>query len=103
MKKSKTNPAVFLLSLPIKFYRAVISPIKGGPCCRFTPTCSQYALEALSEWGAVRGSFLALKRVLKCNPFGPYGYDPVPENPKKKKEREKCRQPSVDRPTDEKP
>ena len=61
----------------VKFYRKKISPGRP-PCCRFTPTCSQYALEALEKYGAAKGSWLALKRVLKCHPFHKGGYDPVP-------------------------
>lgn len=78
--KLKMSPVSRILSLPIKFYRRFISPLKGSPSCRFTPTCSQYALDALSEWGAIVGSALALWRVLRCNPFGGCGYDPVPIN-----------------------
>lgn len=73
-----------LLALPIKFYRRCISPYKP-PCCRFYPTCSQYALDALEEWGAFRGFFLAVWRVLRCNPFCKGGFDPVPVNSKKKR------------------
>lgn len=62
----------------IRFYRAAISPYKGVKCCRFVPTCSQYALEAVEKYGALRGSFLAIKRIFRCNPFCKGGYDPVP-------------------------
>ena len=72
-----------LLAL-IRFYQRQISPL-FPPCCRFTPTCSQYALEAIQVHGAAKGVFLALKRILRCNPLFPGGYDPVPE--KKKKDR----------------
>ena len=61
----------------IRFYRKYISPA-FPPCCRFTPTCSQYALEAIQVHGAAKGVFLALKRILRCNPLFPGGYDPVP-------------------------
>lgn len=61
----------------VNFYRKRISPGKP-PCCRFRPTCSQYALEALEKYGAAKGSWLALKRILRCNPFCRGGYDPVP-------------------------
>ncbi len=61
----------------VRLYRRFISPLKR-PTCRFYPTCSQYALEALSAHGAVRGTFLTIKRILKCHPFHPGGYDPVP-------------------------
>ena len=61
----------------IKFYRKRISPFKK-PCCRFTPTCSQYALEAIVKYGALKGSYLAIRRILRCHPFsGKSGYDPV--------------------------
>lgn len=79
-KTLKMSPLSKLLSLPIKFYRKFISPRKGSPSCRFTPTCSQYALDALSEWGVIVGTALAVWRVLRCNPFGGCGYDPVPIN-----------------------
>ena len=69
--------AVWMLTLPILFYRSCISPLTP-PSCRFTPTCSQYALEALRRHGAIKGSWLALKRLLRCPPWGGGGYDPVP-------------------------
>ena len=63
----------------IKFYRKYISPIKRWRgCCRFTPTCSQYALEAIEKYGVIKGGYLSIKRILKCNPFHKGGYDPVP-------------------------
>lgn len=61
----------------IKFYRKNISPLKGAPTCKFLPTCSQYAIEALDKYGAIRGGFMAIKRILKCNPWNSGGYDPV--------------------------
>jgi len=64
--------------LPIRLYRRFFSPLKGTPTCRFTPTCSQYAIEAVREWGIIAGLALALWRILRCNPFGRGGYDPVP-------------------------
>ena len=67
----------FLLTLPVLFYRACISPMLP-PSCRFTPTCSQYALEALRKHGAVKGMWLAVRRILRCHPWGGSGYDPVP-------------------------
>lgn len=73
-----------LLSYPILFYRRYISPRKA-PCCKYVPTCSEYALDALREWGAIRGLALAVWRVLRCNPFSKGGFDPVPLNPKRKK------------------
>ncbi len=68
----------------IKAYRKYVSPIKP-PCCRFTPTCSAYALEAFSKRGFFVGLFLTLWRILRCNPFSRGGYDPVPEKKKKTK------------------
>jgi putative membrane protein insertion efficiency factor len=65
----------FLVFL-IKLYRKYISPLKH-PCCRFYPSCSQYALEALEKYGVLKGGFMAIKRILRCNPFNPGGYDPV--------------------------
>lgn len=61
----------------IKFYRISISSYKGGPRCRFVPTCSEYALEAIEKYGAAKGGFLAVKRILKCHPFHKGGYDPL--------------------------
>jgi len=61
----------------IWFYRTAISPLKP-PTCRFTPTCSQYAIEAIKKHGPLKGSWLALKRILRCHPFGGSGFDPVP-------------------------
>lgn len=61
----------------IRFYRKGISPFTP-PACRYTPTCSAYALEAVEEHGVVRGSWLALRRILRCHPWGGWGYDPVP-------------------------
>ena len=63
--------------LPVRFYRRFISPLTP-PSCRFVPTCSQYAIEAITKHGPFKGSWLALKRVLRCRPGGGAGYDPVP-------------------------
>jgi uncharacterized protein len=62
----------------IRFYQVVISPIKP-PSCRFYPTCSHYGLEAVQRFGALKGGWLTIKRILKCHPFHPGGIDPVPE------------------------
>lgn len=67
----------FLVFL-IKLYRRYISPFKGRQTCLYTPTCSLYAIEALNKYGAVKGSILAIWRILRCNPFSKGGYDPVP-------------------------
>lgn len=66
-----------ILLLPIYFYRACISPFTP-PSCRFTPTCSQYAIEALRKHGPFKGLWLAVRRILRCHPWGGSGYDPVP-------------------------
>ena len=52
-------------------------PLNTHQMCRYTPTCSEYAIEAIKEYGSLKGSYMAIKRVLRCNPFGGYGYDPV--------------------------
>lgn len=62
----------------VRFYQRYLSPLKGGPTCRFYPSCSQYAYEALQKHGAVKGTYLAVRRVFRCHPFHPGGYDPVP-------------------------
>ena len=66
-----------LFLLPIRFYRRFITPLKG-PTCRFAPTCSEYAQEAIQVHGVFKGSYFALRRILRCHPFGGSGYDPVP-------------------------
>ena len=67
----------WLLMLPIRFYRRFISPLTP-PSCRFVPTCSEYAIEAITKHGPFKGTWLAIKRVLRCRPGGGSGYDPVP-------------------------
>ncbi len=62
----------------IRFYRKHLSHLKRQPTCRFIPTCSQYALEAIEKYGAIKGGLLALWRIIRCNPFSKGGYDPVP-------------------------
>jgi len=76
MVKLKELPKRFLLWM-VRFYRRNISPMHQ-PCCRFIPTCSQYAMEAIEKYGAIKGGFLALRRILRCNPLCKGGYDPVP-------------------------
>lgn len=66
-----------LLIIPIQFYRKFISPLTP-PSCRYTPTCSEYAVEALRKYGPFKGGWLALRRLLSCHPWGGHGYDPVP-------------------------
>ena len=73
-----------ILIFLIRVYQKLLSPLKTTPTCRFSPTCSQYAVEAIEEWGVVRGLALAIWRLLRCNPFCRGGIDPVPERKKKK-------------------
>lgn len=71
----------------IRLYKKYLSPLKKRPCCRFSPTCSTYFLQALEKRGFFVGTLLGVMRILRCQPFGPSGWDPVPEkglrNPKK--------------------
>lgn len=69
-------PQLLVIGL-IRGYQSVISPALP-PSCRFTPTCSQYTLEAVSRYGVVRGGWLGARRIVRCHPFNPGGYDPVP-------------------------
>ena len=68
----------FLILKFIKLYQNYLSPLLG-PSCRFHPTCSEYALQAIENFGVIKGSFLAIKRILKCNPWGGNGFDPIPK------------------------
>ena len=72
-RKVLNAPFIFL----IRFYQKCISPLTP-PSCRFTPTCSQYALEAFRKYGPFKGGYLSIKRIFRCHPFGGSGYDPVP-------------------------
>ena len=72
------RPAAYIVSIPVRFYRLVISPLIGSNC-RYHPTCSSYTLEALDKHGAIKGGRLAIKRILKCHPFGSSGIDNVPD------------------------
>ena len=71
----------------VRFYQRAISPYKGGSCCKYIPTCSNYAIEAFERFGAVKGFFLAAYRLLRCNPFSRGGYDPGPEKKEKRSPR----------------
>jgi hypothetical protein len=72
-----SKAVAFILCLPIVFYQRCISPFTPASC-RFTPTCSEYAKQALKKHGPVKGLALAIWRILRCNPWGGSGYDPVP-------------------------
>lgn len=76
-RKVLRNILIFIPMLLIRFYQRAISPLTP-PSCRFTPTCSQYAAEALQKYGLFKGGWLALRRILRCHPWGGSGYDPVP-------------------------
>jgi putative membrane protein insertion efficiency factor len=73
------TPLARVVWLAVQAYRYTLSPIIG-PVCRYEPTCSVYALEALREHGAIRGSWLAVRRIARCHPWGGAGYDPVPRH-----------------------
>ena len=68
---------MWLLLLPIYFYKVAISPLTP-PSCRYTPSCSTYAVEAIRKHGPLKGLYLAVRRILRCHPWGGSGYDPVP-------------------------
>ncbi|MEU9836413.1 membrane protein insertion efficiency factor YidD [Streptosporangium sp. NPDC048047] len=74
------TPAARTLMAPIRLYRAYVSPLLG-PRCRFHPSCSAYGLEALAVHGALRGTWLTIRRIGRCHPFHPGGFDPVPPRP----------------------
>jgi len=67
----------WFLILLVRFYQGAVSPY-FPPSCRYTPTCSQYAIEAINKYGPFKGGWLALKRILSCGPWGKHGHDPVP-------------------------
>jgi len=68
---------IFLALLPVYFYKYCISPFTPASC-RFVPTCSEYALQAIKKYGPFKGGYLALRRILRCHPWGGHGFDPVP-------------------------
>ena len=72
-----------VLIVLVRFYQGAISPLLGNHCRHF-PSCSQYTIDAIIEWGPMKGSWIGLKRLSRCHPWGTHGYDPVPKNPKKK-------------------
>ena len=72
------TPFAYLLSLPVRAYRLVFSPWVGFNC-RYHPTCSAYASEAVREWGPLHGGWMAVKRIGRCHPWGSHGWDPVPK------------------------
>ena len=78
MTTLKTRPVRHIAAFIVTLYQRLVSPL-FPPSCRFVPTCSQYAKEAILKHGLARGSYLAARRILRCHPFNPGGYDPVPE------------------------
>ena len=74
---------IFPFVLFIRVYQLIISPLLGSNC-RFIPTCSEYAMESLKEYGLIKGIFLSIKRIGKCHPWGSHGYDPIPTKMEKK-------------------
>jgi len=74
LKKIITFPFLIL----IRFYQYALSPYLGGSKCRYTPSCSQYTMEAIQKFGPIKGIFLGAKRLSKCHPGGGHGYDPIP-------------------------
>lgn len=82
-RKNTMNPIQLMLLLFIRLYRLVLSPLKNAlfgatGSCRFSPSCSMYTLEAIKLHGSIKGSLLGLHRILRCNPWGNHGHDPVP-------------------------
>lgn len=72
-----------LVILPIRIYQIFLSPLLGANKCRFHPTCSQYMIGAVQEWGVLKGLWLGLKRISRCHPWGGFGEDPVPKKERK--------------------
>ncbi len=72
------GPLAFFLHFLVRMYKLVLSPVFGNNC-RFTPSCSSYALEALENFGAFKGTWLTVKRIIKCHPWGGSGHDPIPK------------------------
>jgi putative membrane protein insertion efficiency factor len=72
------SPFAYIVSLPVRAYRLVLSPWVGTSC-RYQPTCSAYSLEALEKHGAIKGSYLTIRRILRCHPWGGSGIDNVPD------------------------
>jgi putative membrane protein insertion efficiency factor len=77
MKDKIRKAGIFMALLPIRFYRASISPLTPASC-RFVPTCSEYAMIAIQKYGPLKGGWMAVKRICRCHPWGGQGYDPVP-------------------------
>ena len=76
-KKQRRSAGIWVLRGPIRFYQLAISPMMPA-ACRYYPSCSNYAIEAIDKYGALKGGWLAAQRILRCHPFRPGGFDPVP-------------------------
>jgi uncharacterized protein len=76
-RRRRVSPLAWLLIALVRLYQVTLGPLMGG-YCRFMPTCSAYAIEALRTHGPLRGSWLSVRRILRCHPFGGAGFDPVP-------------------------
>jgi len=72
------NPLGYIIIFPVRLYQKLISPILG-PSCRYTPTCSQYMILAIQEWGLIKGLYLGIRRIFRCHPWADFGHDPVPK------------------------
>ena len=79
MSAPRPSPLAALLIRGVRWYQQTLSPRKPAPTCRFTPTCSAYAVTALQRHGALKGGWLAVWRIVRCNPLVPGGHDPVPD------------------------
>lgn len=77
VKKAIKKTGIFITLIPVYVYKYGISPLTP-PSCRYTPTCSEYALQAVKKYGPVKGGWLSVKRISRCHPWGGHGYDPVP-------------------------
>ncbi|MEP7323095.1 MAG: membrane protein insertion efficiency factor YidD [Saprospiraceae bacterium] len=69
----------FLFILPVRAYQFFLSPLLGANKCRYEPTCSYYMIDAINEWGILKGTWLGIKRIFRCHPWGGFGPDPVPK------------------------
>jgi putative membrane protein insertion efficiency factor len=77
MRKKIRQVVIFITLIPVYFYRYCISPFTSASC-RYTPTCSEYALQAIKKYGPFKGGWLTVKRIGRCHPWGGHGYDPLP-------------------------
>ncbi|MDX1478352.1 MAG: membrane protein insertion efficiency factor YidD [Saprospiraceae bacterium] len=78
-----------LFIFPVRVYQWTISPLLG-PSCRYEPTCSHYMVQAIEEWGVLKGTWLGIKRISRCHPWGGHGYDPVPQKPRNRETEERA-------------